>query len=83
MGFPEVRGLFWEPYSKDCSILGSILESPILGNYQIQLHNYKLTTMPPPRDTTTDTTAPAITDDIGVRSKKLLGLVLGCFREVL
>ena len=35
-GFPKIRGtLFGGPYSKDYSIMGFILGSPILGNYLI------------------------------------------------
>ena len=35
-GFPKIRGtLFGVPYNGDYSILGSILGSPILGNYHM------------------------------------------------
>ena len=36
MGFPKIRGyLFGGPHNKEYTILGSILGSFILGNYQI------------------------------------------------
>ena len=34
-GFPKLGVPFWGPYTKDYSILGSKLGSPILGNYQL------------------------------------------------
>ena len=35
MGFPEIRGTHWGSYNKERKILGSILGSPLLGNYHI------------------------------------------------
>ena len=32
--FPKLGVPFWGPHNKDYSILGSILGSPIVGNYQ-------------------------------------------------
>ena len=36
-GFSKIRSLFGGPHSKDYSILASILGSPVLRNYQIQI----------------------------------------------
>ena len=35
--FPKLCVPFWGPYKKDYSILGSILGSPFLGNYQVRI----------------------------------------------
>ena len=39
-GFPKIRGTFLgSPHNEEYSILGSILGSPILGNYHIHIQN--------------------------------------------